>query len=94
MLIMHAFFFSPSNENCGCNGNRNSQMLQKHIDPEIIQKLFKLQLWWQCANYARHFFFRRILKFNTQTGRGHMCGRQQNRTVQNITLISGHSQVA
>ena len=41
MLIMHIFFL-PSHANCGCYGNRNSQKLSKHRDPEITQKLFKL----------------------------------------------------
>ena len=29
MLIMHVILFSPSNENCGCYGNGNSQNVAK-----------------------------------------------------------------
>ena len=57
MLIMHAFFFRRQMKIVVAMITEIVKMLQKHVDPEIIQKLFKLQLWWQCADYARRFFF-------------------------------------
>ena len=42
MLIMHIIFFSLSHENCGCYGNRNSQIVARHMDYEITQSLVKL----------------------------------------------------